>query len=163
MEQAKPDQLPAQWLGALWFSWYRHRVWSSLEAPCQALHPCSGVTQQPHQLCKTRGKSCRQSLSFQHPGVLFSLKFTSAQQPGTRIPWRPDLLLLPSGKAEFQIDLLVLPSRCCRGMTSKLKTARGLLKTLALAQCDRTSGQGLPTWLTWQLTCCAQEARWANG
>jgi len=78
---------------------------------------------QRQRLCKARGKSRWQRLSLQRSGVLFSLEFTSAQQPGTRIPWRPDLLLLPSGKAEFQIDLPVLPSRCCCGMTSELKTA----------------------------------------
>lgn len=123
MGQVKLDRLPAWQLGALRSSWYQHWVQPSLEAACQTPCMCSGVIQQPQRLCKIRGKSRQQRLSLQHSGVLFSLKFTSAQQPGTRIPWRPDLLLLPSGKAEFQIDLPVLPSRCCRGMTSKLKTA----------------------------------------
>lgn len=47
----------------------------------------------------------------------FSLKSATAQQTGTQTPWRSDLLLLPCGKAEFQIDLLVLPSRRCLRMT----------------------------------------------
>lgn len=43
----------------------------SLEAACQVPHMCSGVIQQPQQLCKTRGNCCQQRLSLQHSGVVF--------------------------------------------------------------------------------------------
>lgn len=111
--QGNPDWLPAWWTGAMWSSWYQYLVQLTLEAACQAplvlwSHLATPVTLQD------KGKSC---LSLWHSGVVFSLKSKTAQQTGTQMPWRSDLLLLPCGKAEFQIDLLVLPSRRCLGMT----------------------------------------------
>lgn len=116
MGQVKPDQLPAWWLGALWSSC----LWKLL-VKC---HACAlGSFSNPSNSARQGGIAASRDFLSSTQVWFFSLKFTSAQQPGTQIPWRPDLLLLPSGKAEFQIDLVVLPSRCCHGMTSKLKTA----------------------------------------
>lgn len=125
------------------------------EALCQA--PLWRGFGNPRGSARPGGRVAGQSPSLEHSGGLFSLEFLSAQQPGRQILWRPDLLLLPSRKAEFRMDFPV-PYSALQALLwddLEVKDHPRARQAPAVAQCDGTGGQVSPT----QPACWVQEAR----